>query len=406
MKRTYKEILLCDAFWFQEGPGVRRWQFKDQGIKLLNVKNILKTGKLDLLNTDRYLDTKEVTSKYNHFLVDEGDLVIASSGISIDEDGFLRTRGAFVHKNHLPLCMNTSTIRFKANKGVSSLSFLKHWIDSYEFRVQITREVTGIAQKNFGPSHLKRLKISLPPLEEQKRIAAILDKADALRQKRQHAIAKLDELLQSVFLDMFGDPVTNPKGWQLMKCKDICKQISVGIVVKPASYYVKEGVPAFRSLNIKRNKISLDNLVYVSVEDNNSKLLKSQVKKGDVLIVRSGQPGTAAVVDKMLDGSNTIDIIISRPNQEHIVPHYFSHFLNSQGGKQIVLSNQKGQIQKHLNVSSLSNALIPVPDLNIQKYFLDIRNQIIQVETSIEKSLERIDTLFSSLQQRAFNGEL
>src|SRR5690242_8745651 len=98
-----------DAYWFQEGPGVRKWQFTSFGIKLLNVANISKYGTIELDKTERYLSEQEVKTKYRHFLVNEGDLVIASSGISFDEDGLLRTRGAFVRKEHLPLCMNTST---------------------------------------------------------------------------------------------------------------------------------------------------------------------------------------------------------------------------------------------------------------------------------------------------------
>ena len=161
---------LADVVWLQEGPGVRNWQFRESGIKLLNVSNILKSGELDLSKTDRHLSTDEVQERYSHFLVDAGDLVAASSGISIDDDDLLRTRSAFVGSEHLPLCMNTSTIRFKATDGVSDLRFLQQWLQSHEFRRQITREVTGSAQKNFGPTHLKRLQITLPPLGRQRRL--------------------------------------------------------------------------------------------------------------------------------------------------------------------------------------------------------------------------------------------
>ena len=120
---------LTEAFWFQEGPGVRNWQFTTSGIKLLNVANIEKGGMLNLEKTDRHLNETEVAKKYSHFLVDAGDLVIASSGISFDDDGLLRTRGAFVRAEQLPLCLNTSTIRFKAIDGVSDLRFLRLWLN-------------------------------------------------------------------------------------------------------------------------------------------------------------------------------------------------------------------------------------------------------------------------------------
>jgi type I restriction enzyme S subunit len=149
----WPSVPLPEAFWFQEGPGVRKWQFKTSGIKLINVANIEKEGTLNLEKTERHLDEDEVAKKYSHFLVDDGDLVIASSGISFDEDGLLRTRGAFVRGEHLPLCLNTSTIRFKPIDGVSDLRFLRLWVNGREFRSQITKLVTGTAQQNFGPSH-------------------------------------------------------------------------------------------------------------------------------------------------------------------------------------------------------------------------------------------------------------
>ena len=189
---------LADVFWLQEGPGVRNWQFKESGIKLLNVSNILKSGELDLSKTDRHLSTDEVQEKYSHFLVDAGDLVIASSGISIDEDDLLRTRSAFVRDEHLPLCMNTSTVRFKATDGVSDLQFLQQWLQSHEFRRQITREVTGSAQKNFGPTHLKRLRVTLPPLDLLRRFAAIVESVEQQKASQRAHLDELDTLFASL----------------------------------------------------------------------------------------------------------------------------------------------------------------------------------------------------------------
>ena len=189
---------LADVFWLQEGPGVRNWQFKESGIKLLNVSNILKSGELDLSKTDRHLSTDEVQEKYSHFLVDAGDLVIASSGISIDEDDLIRTRSAFVRDEHLPLCMNTSTVRFKATDGVSDLQFLQQWLQSHEFRRQITREVTGSAQKNFGPTHLKRLRVTLPPFDLLRRFAAIVASVEQQKARQRTHLAELDTLFASL----------------------------------------------------------------------------------------------------------------------------------------------------------------------------------------------------------------
>lgn len=206
-REAWQRVALPRAYWFQEGPGVRKWQFRTEGVKLLNVGNIEKDGSLNLAKTDRHLAEEEAYGKYKHFLVDAGDLVIASSGISFDEDGLLRTRGAFVSEEHLPLCMNTSTIRFKPIDGVSDLRFLWVWLNSSEFRSQITKLVTGSAQQNFGPSHLSSLKITLPPLSAQRRLSRRVAAVEKLKATHRASLAELDALFASLQHRAFrGEP--------------------------------------------------------------------------------------------------------------------------------------------------------------------------------------------------------
>src|SRR5207249_7797247 len=135
---------------------------------------------------------------------------------------------------------------------------------------------------------VKGVEIPLPPLSEQRRIAQILDNADTLRVKRRAAMAHLETLTLTIFFDLFGDPTTNPKGWPQVQFSELCERVTVGIVVRPASYYVSDGVPALRSLNVKRGCISLKDLVYFSKKDNETILTKTQLKSGDLVLVRSG----------------------------------------------------------------------------------------------------------------------
>ena len=107
-----REALISDYLFFQEGPGVRNNQYTSEGVKLLNVSNLV-DGKIDLSNSNRYISTNEANGKYKHFLCDDGDLIIASSGIKVD---YFDKKIGFIKKEMLPLCMNTSTIRFKTLK--------------------------------------------------------------------------------------------------------------------------------------------------------------------------------------------------------------------------------------------------------------------------------------------------
>ena len=207
---------LRDLVFYQEGPGVRKWQFRDLGIKLLNVGNIA-NGELNLANTERHLDPDEVNEKYSHFLLNPDEIVMASSGVTWGKT-------AFVRSYHLPLLLNTSTIRFRClDEKKLNMKYLNYFLNSEYFKTQINRLITGSAQPNFGPSHLAKVKLIVPPLETQLKIVAILEKAEATQRLRAEADALTQELVQSVFLEMFGDPVTNPMGWDVVKIEGLTK---------------------------------------------------------------------------------------------------------------------------------------------------------------------------------------
>lgn len=127
--KGWKKVKIAKKLFFQEGPGVRKWQFTDKGIKLLNVGNI-NDGKVDLSATDKHLSVEEATGKYAHFLVDEGDLLIACSGIVVDN---FHNKIAFAKKEHLPLCLNTSTMRFRPLEEDVDLNYFKYYLQTVHF---------------------------------------------------------------------------------------------------------------------------------------------------------------------------------------------------------------------------------------------------------------------------------
>jgi type I restriction enzyme S subunit len=162
---------LPEVCWFQEGPGVRKHQFRLNGVKLLNGTNI-QDGKLDLENTDKFISHDEAFGWYSHFLVDEFDVLIACSGVSIEK---FHEKVTIAESYHLPLCMNTSTMRFKVNKDKLDQSYFIQFLKSKRFKEQISGKATGSAQLNFGPSHVNMVEIDLPELNVQKEIGQILN---------------------------------------------------------------------------------------------------------------------------------------------------------------------------------------------------------------------------------------
>lgn len=166
--------------WYQEGPGLRNWQFTTKGMKVINVTNLQYSGFLDLDKTDRHISIELYEKMYRHFECDAGDFVMASSGNSY-------SKSSVVRECDLPLLMNTSVIRFKARENIES-SYMKSYLKSTFFKDQIDLMITGGAQPNFGPYHLNRIFLPIPSsLEEQTAIATVLsdmeNDLEALRQR-------------------------------------------------------------------------------------------------------------------------------------------------------------------------------------------------------------------------------
>ncbi len=182
---------LPNIIWFQEGPGLRNWQFRPSGLKVINVTNLQENGYLDLNKTERHISWEEFERTYKHFLIDDGDVVIASSGNS-----YCKT--AVVRQADLPLLMNTSVIRFKAKEGIGRLYMLIYLKSAY-FKDQIDLMITGGAQPNFGPAHLKRIFIPLPPTKaEQEAIAEALSDMDAEITALEIKLTKAREIKQGM----------------------------------------------------------------------------------------------------------------------------------------------------------------------------------------------------------------
>lgn len=410
MKASAKwpSLPLPEAFWFQEGPGVRNWQFTTSGIKLLNVANIEKDGTLNLRKTERYLKESEVAKKYSHFLVDADDLVIASSGISFDDDGLLRTRGAFVREEHLPLCLNTSTIRFKAIDGVSDLRFLRLWLNSREFRSQITKLVTGTAQQNFGPSHLKATRIALPSLAEQQWIAEVLDRAEALRVKRRTALAELESLTHSIFLDLFGDPLTNPKGWRKIKLGEMVKRITKGESPKWQGFeYQDNGALFVTSENVRLGAIDLSVPKFIPLEFNR-KLSRSELKPGDLLVNLVGASiGRSCVFPGYHAPANINQAVaVVTINPSRLDGAFLAGLLASERGQSLLLNNRVEGARANISLTDLRELDLPVPPIQLQREFARRVRAVENLKTTQRASLAEMDALFATLQHRAFRGEL
>lgn len=182
-------VHLPEVVWYQEGPGVRNYQFTSAGVKLFNGTNI-ENGRVCLEKTSRYISEREACGQYSHFLADAGDIVIACSGITVST---FDDKVSVLSSEHLPLCMNTSTMRFKVASPRLDKDYFKYFLRSQLFKDQISGKATGSAQLNFGPAHVRAVFVPLPTNAEQVAIASILSDMDA-------DIAALNEKLTKAHL--------------------------------------------------------------------------------------------------------------------------------------------------------------------------------------------------------------
>lgn len=299
-----------------------------------------------------------------------------------------------------------------AIRGKSAIDqgFLLHTLRFLEN--DIARLGSGSTFKAITTKDLSNLSISVPSLIEQRRIAAILDKADSLREKRRQAIAKLNELLQSVFIEMFGDPKTNPKGWPVgsiemlikeksdLRCGPFGTQLKVGELVG-------SGIPLFGIENVLNNQFVSTTAKFLT-KRKASELSAFSIQPGDVLVTRMGTIGRACVVPRDIkEGRISYHLFRVRPDPAKCLPEFLASTICRSGTFQAQLRTlSHGAIMAGLSTGDLKAVKFLTPPISLQEKYVTLVSTIERVIDKEKESLEKLEALFSSIQQRAFSGEL
>ncbi|HAL50905.1 MULTISPECIES: restriction endonuclease subunit S [Sphingobacterium] len=298
------------------------------------------------------------------------------------------------------------------NKNVST-RFLQHYINSEDFQLKIAPNITGTTRQRISRGKLENLEIPLPPFPIQEKIATILDKADELRRKDKELQSKYDELAQAIFIDMFGDPVRNEKGWEVKKLEELCSKILSGNTPKGGSeVYVESGIKFFRSQNVWKNRLDLDDIAYID-EATHKKMKNTSLKNKDILITKTGRINTensslgrAALYNGENDSANLNGhVYLIRVYSKFIIPEFLVFILTTIQYRDHIRSVCVGGIDKRqLNKEHIQDFPIILPPLHLQQSFarkIELINQL-KAQANAEKSEE----LFQSLLQKAFKGEL
>ena len=284
--------------------------------------------------------------------------------------------------------------------------------------------ISGSAQPQVTVQAFNNYPVPISPLPEQQRIVdrieSLFAKLDEARQKAQDALDSFETRKAAILHKAFTGELTaqwrkehdvGMESWENSTVGQVCHDVKVGIVIKPSQYYTDEekGTPAFRSANVRENHIDDFDWVYLNCAgmENNS---RSVVHTGDVLVVRSGNPGTACVVSEKFDGYNAIDILIAVPDRSKITSEFLCSYTNSPFGKNLIFKNKRGMALAHFNVKGYSGLPIRIPKLNEQIEIVRILDDLLakeqQAEDAAEGVLEQIDLMKKAILARAFRGEL
>lgn len=337
----------------------------------------------------------EVAKGFTPFL--DGDVLVAKITPCFENGKIAQAR--------LPRLHGFGSTEFhivRARPGISESRYLHHYLRLEEVRTSGQRRMTGSGgQRRVPASFLADLAIPLPSLEEQRRIAAILDQAETLRTQRRTALALLDSLTQSLFLDMFGDPAKNTHGLPTNTLGELGEWHSGGTPPRGKSHYFEGGIPWFSSGELESMYVceSIEHISETALEETTAKL----VPAGSLMM---GMYDTAALKTSIAlkDCSCNQAIAFSKinPALANVVYVYYAIVIGREHFRRL----QRGVRQKNLNLSMVREIRIPHPSLSLQQTFATRIQSIEALKATHRRALAALDELFASLQQRAFSGEL
>lgn len=260
----------------------------------------------------------------------------------------------------------------------------------------------GTMSKRLSPKLLMKYEFDLPEEDQQDYYADLLWAATETKVAYQDMIRTVDELVKSQFIEMFGDPTTVIK--EATETVSDVADVRVGLVIKPTRFYSQDGsgTPAFRSLNVGEMKVNDNDWIFFTdkgMEENK----KTIAQAGDVLVVRSGYPGTSCVVTEEFSGRNVVDLIIARPNQDRVLPEYLCAYTNYPHGKIQIENAQRGVAQKHFNVTMYNKMKIVVPPIEEQKKFVRLLQQSDKSKFELQQAIDSVDDLIRSIVQQDLN---
>ena len=379
----------------------------EKGSKVIRTTNFTNIGRLDLSSiVERDIDSIKHENKKLKF----GDIIIEKSGGSPTQP--VGRVVIFEETNEEVYFCNNFTSILRPNKNIVpkfGLYLLKNLYNKKKV-LKFQNKTTGIINIKLN-DYLNNTEITIPNLEVQDRIVEVLNKTQELIDKRKEQIESLDELVKSKFIEMFGDPVINPKGWKYPKIEEVVANEKNAIKAGPfgsalkKEYYIKSGYKIYGQEQVISGDINLGDY-YIS-EEKYKELENYAIKSNDVLISLVGTYGKLLIVPTIFEaGIINPRLMKITFNSNLINTIYFKFFFQSESLRNRLSDNTHGGTMPILNVGIVRNINIPIPPRELQNQFADFVKQVDKLKFEMENSLKKLEDNFNSLMQKSFNGEL
>lgn len=394
----YRQVKLGEICTMTSGGTPRRGVegYYEGDIPWAKIGDLEITGDGNVSTTEEMITAKGLKA-INNRIFEKGTLFLAMYG-SVGKVAFASRQ---MSCNQAILGINPK------RDALIDMKFLKYWFQHSQNK--LIYGARGVALKNISATIVKNLQIPLPPLPIQQKIAAILDAADAYRQKTKALIEKYDQLTQSLFLEMFGDPVRNEKGWEIERLENLAEIVSGVTKGRKIDSNDFCEVPYMRVANVQDGYLNLAEVKTIPATE--SDLVKYSLIEGDILLTEGGDPdklGRGAVWHQEINPCiHQNHIFRVRIHGNRITPIYLSKLCGSEYGKRYFLKSAKQTTGiASINKTQLRGFPVLMADPNTQRKFND-RFQCIQIQKSnLASSSQKSEELFQSLLQRAFKGEL
>lgn len=396
IKEIAKEGMFCDGDWIESKD-----QDPDGKVRLIQLADV---GDGSFIDKSARFMNKETAERLKCTYLNKGDILIARMPDPIGRACLFpfNEEGKYVTAVDVAILRLTEEVEKK---------YVMYGINSDLIRRQIKSQVTGTTRQRITRKKIGEIDLPLPPLDQQKKIAAILDAADAYRQKTKALIAKYDELTQSLFLDMFGDTWLNPKNWDVYKVEDLAIKEKHGIKAGPfgsslkKEFYVHSGYKIYGQEQVIKDDLSFGD--YYIDERKFKELESCKITSGDILISLVGTYGKISVVpDDFEEGIINPRLMKISPNRTLIRPDFLKMLLQSTGVGIQMKNQSRGGTMDIVNVGIMKGIKVPLPPLDLQNQFAESVQAIETQKAQAQASLEKAEELFNSLLQRAFKGEL